>query len=250
MVPGSPRLRSLNAAPEDVNRILTWAEETEADLVYRVLGGAAETLLSDPFTANRDIGVGIANNVTTTSRDREAVWRTRAGNSGPLGDWFSGRYYSRKEMRDLRDAYADANRVLRNMDREYKTLARFTVFENTGPGTPARCTCIEEGFEDGSEFYREYVIPNITSEAACNAKAGPGGCTYVTWRPARPTTPEAVYTPNDGIVPVASQRAFTQRFQIPMPGDNHFTSNNSPLFRTALNTILNGDSNPWFDSRP
>ena len=240
----SRTLRNLNAAPEDVERMLTWAEETEGDLVYRIIGGMPTTLFSDDFEANDDPAVGVANNLEALARDRQAVWAARRNAAPWWGDWFGGVHYSINEMRQLRNAFGEAVSRFEFMDAEYKNRAGFNVNRAVGDPIPPSCVCYTADERPPSDL-------GSRTQADCDRAAAQAGCVYSSFSPGRAARVVTDYIPNDGIVPIESQQAFepNQAFWIAMPRDNHFTSNNSANFLRALNLMFDGRRNEWFTSQ-
>ena len=246
MVPGSAVLRGFEAADDalDVQRQLTFAVEEEEDLIYRMLSGpvqATPAIVGD-FGGNEDLLVEPLIGLEALMATRRELWAQRVADRGVIAR-VDGEFRTRLRMRAIRDAYGDANEALVSADGRYKELGGFFARRFTGRITPGQCVCIEAG--DGND---RTVLVGVTNRADCETDTPDEEleCWNPIWIP--PTAEfETVYVPNDGIVPVASQQAFTEDFQVGMPGDNHFSSNNSAEYRNALNTIFDGRSNPWFE---
>ena len=243
MIPGSPTLTALDVVDPGLTtqRQLTFAVEEEEDLAYRVLGGSVQTNVDavGAFGGNEDLLVEPLIGMEAIMATRAEIWDRRVSDFGRLVI-VEGRIRTRSGMRRIRDAHRDGRRALTSADGRYKQLAGFNRIEAVGGTPPGQCFCTTA--PDWVE------LTTVTDQATCEQSLGTEGCrAFQVWIPGVPET-EQVYVPNDGIVPVESQRAFTEEFQIEMPGDNHFSSNNSLEFRRALNIIFDGDDNPWFES--
>lgn len=243
MAPGSAVIQGFTTfdAEVGVQRQLTFAVEEEQDLFYRMLSGPLQAMpaIVGTFGGNDDLLVQPLIGMEGLLATRRELWTTLAADANRLGI-VEGRLRTRRRVNAIRDAYVTAARELSNADERYKRLAGFLVVQPTGQPTTGTCWCIDEG--------GDHTRTNLYINNREDCLAAFDECYDPFWIPDRPTgTTPPRYVPNDGIVPVESQQAFTQEFQIAMPGDNHFSSNNSTEYRNALDRIFDGRSNDWFE---
>ena len=240
--PNSRALRELNVDPEARLRKQTaYGVETEEDLWWimadQFLSTSGVNNDAGPDFPNANAPVELVAEVAAMQaefRRRGDLWQDRRDRSDQWWKWprcynfWNGRYYTCNWMENLRDAYWGGASWLREADFEYKQLAGF--FEEVEREVVVAEFC---RFPDGSIDWDE------DSQRDCGIRGG-------RWEQITRVDVDLDFIENDGVVTRESATAFGDR-EFRMEGSNHFSMRNDSNTDNALDHILGGNGEEFFD---